>query len=702
MEPRDVAGIAVAGEGAGHRSSVRRGVTDSPHPQSVQARGYGKIDAMGRAARRPSTTRVGYYLIILLAFALRAWRLTESPLWCDETLAVHLASQGVWATVVGYLSGGAEVFPTHGLFLSIWMALLGRYEYSLRFSSVFAGLPAVALVGRWAEQMVGRGRGWGAMLAMAIVPIFVYYNQEVWWPALAVTLATLFGWQAWRWFKGRGTLAAYVLSGWGLLWVHAFCAYLWVVVFLVGLVRWRVGGHGYPRRFSLHRWLGANALLGVLFMPVAVWTLWRAYVGETGTSGVGVDVLGLLPVLFGVGRYLPNPWAGLFAALMATLILVGMGGLLRTGEWVGLSFIALGLALPAGMSLYAGMVSGKWLPRYVLPSWGLAYVIGAGVGAAVLGRSRQWRSLGLALSAAAVAIAVPAVAIQAEGKHYVLSDETYPRPDFRGLAQYIELHDAPGDVILVVAGQGATVLDYYYDGPAAIHGVPETLLLDFYKPFDLHGWKELAPRLSAARVIWLVLWREQEADPTDLVQTMLMDSCPRLEVGASFGVVNLLAFDGSHCRPFRTTPSVQVDAPFSNGLRLTGLDVEFEREVLVVDAWWQAMDWSDDDYTTFVHLFREPEQSMEALIAQDDRLLGNSYFPTTHWPPGTLLRMRHVLPVKESCQRCLLRIGMYNEEGRPYVVSVEPGEAVGDAVEILLEGSAAFVRFPPADQQAGR
>ena len=78
---------------------------------------------------------------------------------------------------------------------------------------------------------------------------------------------------------------------------------------------------------------------------------------------------------------------------------------------------------------------------------------------------------------------IPAVIRQSEGAHaLLLHDEWHPRPDFRGVARYIEDHDTPNDAIVVVAGYAAHTLEYYYDGPAVLTGLPGKYSSAKYNP----------------------------------------------------------------------------------------------------------------------------------------------------------------------------------------------------------------------------
>ena len=111
---------------------------------------------------------------------------------------------------------------------------------------------------------------------------------------------------------------------------------------------------------------------------------------------------------------------------------------------------------------------------------------------------------------------------------------------------------------------------------------------------------------------------------------------------------------------------------------------------MVLDLWWEAVRPVERPYTAFVHLFQTTEPSLETFLAQDDRLIGNEYFPTDQWPLGTRMRMRHRLSSGGPCHPCLLRVGIYDRYGERDRL---PSGA--DAVEFLLEEGTLRLR-PPA------
>ncbi len=255
-------------------------------------------------------------------------------------------------------------------------------------------------------------------------------------------------------------------------------------------------------------------------------------------------------------------------------------------------------------------------------------------------------------------------------------DEWHPRPDFRGVARYIEARDAPDDAIVVIGGYAAHTLDYYYDGPAHLFGLPfDTRVLDTSRPLDLHALTTLEQQTATSRRLWLVLWQDYLADPTALVLSLLVESCRRLPVDAQFTNVGVVLFDLTMCHPLDrlAVPPYPLSVDFVEPIQLAGYDLIKTGETWEVDLWWKTTGPLSTAYLVFVHLIG-PDG---ALIAQHDHIAGADAYPTHLWTPGTALRDRFFLHVPGGeCPDCTLRVGLYTAQARL------PLREGGDAIEI--------------------
>ena len=653
---------------------------------------------MGIMQATPSPRSRGVWsgaALVLLAFGIRLWGLTATSLWYDETFVLWHARQGVWAALTGLLAED-NALPLHGVLLALWIHLAGSSDFSVRFLSVLLGTFAAAPVYRLGRDLSRRRppggllSGAGAALAYALLPIFVYYGQEVRMYAPAIALAATFILLGWRLLDRPRHALAYTIVGGLMLAAHPYTALTWLAVGLWGTLTLLL-----QRRLGTRAWWLANGGLLLVALPIAQWARWRVAVDATGVSAIPRDVLRWTPLLFGVGQYVAQPWAMLFALSMAVFLLLGLRALLRREDRAGFLWALIMLTLPL-VALY-GMTrfKAKWNERYLLPSWGLGLVVTMGQGIEALIRSmmpsdREQRPLirhaqflrlagGAALALLTLALVLLALARQAQGTWAIaIRDEWHPRPDFRSVARYITHHEQTHDAIAVIGGYAIHNLTTYYTGTARVIGLPdERHILDTRHVVDLRSLSRLEARLGPSQRLWLILWQAQLADPTDLVQSTLVDACTRLPVTRNFTNVGVLLFDLTDCRPVDrwAAPPWPYVAPFQVPIALRGYTIMRSGETWEVDLWWETTGTLPDDYHVFVHLFDEAG----TLVAQHDHIAGADTYPTSRWQPGTQLRDRFFLTVPGgTCQGCTLRVGLYTAEGR---VPLQQG---GDTITLPL------------------
>ena len=119
--------------------------------------------------------------ILLLAFALRVYRLDSQSLWYDEAVTAQVASQGI-SELTRWTADDIQP-PLYYYVAAGWLRLAGRGEWALRFPSALFGTLTVPLMWAVALHLFGRGRSGrvaalAAALLTALAPLYVYYAQE--------------------------------------------------------------------------------------------------------------------------------------------------------------------------------------------------------------------------------------------------------------------------------------------------------------------------------------------------------------------------------------------------------------------------------------------------------------------------------------------------------------------------------------------
>lgn len=135
--------------------------------------------------------RLALLAIVLLAFALRLYRLDQQDLWGDEGTSYKTTKVALPELVLSDLSVHP---PFYYLLLNLWTRLAGQSLFVLRFPPLLMGLFTVALIYRLARSLLGEGTGPIAAFVCAISPVQVYYSQETRMYTLVIMEAALLTW----------------------------------------------------------------------------------------------------------------------------------------------------------------------------------------------------------------------------------------------------------------------------------------------------------------------------------------------------------------------------------------------------------------------------------------------------------------------------------------------------------------------------
>jgi 4-amino-4-deoxy-L-arabinose transferase-like glycosyltransferase len=126
-----------------------------------------------RSTLWPSLALLG---LILLAFALRVYRLPAQSLWYDEGVSWYLTRMSLPALTT-WTADDIQP-PLYYYLLWSWARLAGTSEYALRFLSVGFGALSLPLMWATARWLLGRRAAWLAVLLLTLSPLHVYYAQE--------------------------------------------------------------------------------------------------------------------------------------------------------------------------------------------------------------------------------------------------------------------------------------------------------------------------------------------------------------------------------------------------------------------------------------------------------------------------------------------------------------------------------------------
>ncbi|HMB71764.1 MAG TPA: glycosyltransferase family 39 protein [bacterium] len=466
---------------------------------------------------------------IVLAAALRFFRIGHQSLWIDELISLGLATEAsgaeFWRALLRDVHGPVTTAMLHG-----WVQV-GTGEAWLRTLYALPSVATVPLIYRLGSDLFDRRAGRWAALAAAVSPFLVWYGQEVRnysWLLLWATAALVLFLRLWDGVaRRRDVVLAGIVFILGLLTNFSFVFLLAALTALVVLRR--------PFSPALFRtW----ALLGACVLAVfAPWFLdWfqrmgaeRIFVGgETPlgvplreASGFSPAALGYLLWVFGFGYSLGPPLESLHldrsidaiashAAVLvpgvAVLAVGGVLGLRRAARDGRLPVVLAILGVPLALAiLLAAREVKTFHPRYLMTSFPIFLaLVTAGWAAGTTGRT-----------AGLIALALVAMSLR---NHYF--DPAYGKEDSRAAAQLVLDREEPGDAVVVIYSF-RPFRHYYSDagpGTARLHHLHKSRLQT-----DEQMRAHVDQAREGSRRVWLILSRWWDVAPEQRIRDAFAD-----------------------------------------------------------------------------------------------------------------------------------------------------------------------------------
>lgn len=427
-------------------------------------------------------------LVLLLAFALRLYRLGYQSLWYDEAVSMHLAMKDLGSLT---LHTARDIHPPlYYYLLHFWILTVGSSEFSAAFLSLVFGVLIIALCYRLGSELCDRRAGLLTAFLIAVSPFNLWYSQEVRMYTLGAflglvslyCLSRLAGLTrngagehvggaetppggrrggAWKFWLG------YILSSAAGLYSLYYFAFLLLFQNLLVIGWWLTSRLRESQRpLLLRRWLLAQALILMLYLPWLPVAMRQALFPPVPPWRGFTDLVTVIMQSWSalsLGQSV-DPESLLVAAVLSfmfALYLLGLRGA-ATGNrgWVK-SLLLCGHTLVPLLDIY--MLSLR-MPlfhvRYVFTYSPPFYLLLA-LGLLRLGRSRRF--------ALPVSLLIITVACGYSVYRFHFNPE-YASDDHRAAVNYIEERMAPGDAVLIDAGYAYPAFLYYYEGDVAWRG----------------------------------------------------------------------------------------------------------------------------------------------------------------------------------------------------------------------------------------
>ncbi|MBN1135990.1 MAG: glycosyltransferase family 39 protein [Anaerolineae bacterium] len=453
-----------------HRRTVRRFVPHWPKVTEIPARG-------------PAGT-AGIVAILVLAFALRVYRLAHLSFWLDEGYSAFAAGLPL-PDLLQFVASRAHP-PLYFLLLHGW-AWLGQADFVLRFLSVLWGVVGVAALYALGRRLLGRRIGLLAALLLAVSPMHVWHSQDARMYSQLFALAVLSTYLLVR-AVDEGRLRywlGYALLATLFFYTHNTAA-LTVgsqVVFCLGMLAARrqrtgPGRPGWSQLRGLGMALAVIALLYLPWLPVSAAQTGRLEQHFWIPRPTGRSVLDTLDYMSSAFLFTRSPWQSDLDAWPGALLYLAFLGLLLLGAWQLVRRSPRRRSPPGGWSvllalLLAAPIAGEFVASHMMQPIYLnrtLVVVAAPLflvyGAAVFRGRPAARRIGLTLLV--VALGCNAVSL---GRVYTVAE----KEEWRQAAELVAGRVQPGDAILFDQGLVQIPFDHYYrrDGLAVVtYGYP--------------------------------------------------------------------------------------------------------------------------------------------------------------------------------------------------------------------------------------
>jgi mannosyltransferase len=654
---------------------------------------------------------VGLLFVLLLAAALRFYRLDGQSLWADEGNSVALAGRSLAEITYG---AAYDIHPPlYYYLLHFWLWPFGTSEFAVRSLSAVIGILLVGLTFLLGRRLFDARVGLVAAFLSAISPFQVYYSQEARMYILLAALSALSVYFFLRFMEAEAVETGrqqplslwagfYILATVLALYTHYSFPFVLLVENLV-YAFWlivearRGGGHGRRQGLILGRalrWAALQCAVVFFFLP---W-LPTAY-RQVTTWPAPHQAYSLLPTLADVYRLLclglsveTSETVGALI-LFAFFILAGSfpaadeagdqpASSLQALPWfLRYGLVVLWAALPTVLVFALGLFRETHLKFLLVSSPPFGLLVSLGV-VNTWRIASDWRA-GLSRSelgqpaARIVVLLLVAFLLVASGQSLLnyYHDPRYARDDYRGLARYVAATAGPNDAILLNAPGQEEIFGYYYQGDLPVYPLPQQRPLD---PEQTR--RELEAIVSQHAKIFAVLWATDESDPGRFVEGWL-DERTYKALDTWYGNVRLAIYAVPQAGP-ATEMAHPLSASLGDKVMFLGYSLlsreVYAGDILQLTLFWQALTALDERYVVFIHVL----DAEGHIVGQRDTEPGGGAMLTTTWQPGQTIADNYGVLISPGTPpgEYQVRVGMYALDSGTRLPVRQAGQSPSDSL----------------------
>ncbi len=595
--------------------------------------------------------------LVLLAFALRLYRLDGPALRGDEAFSVLLARNAP-RDMLRLFAASTEPHPPFSFFvLHYWSRVAGEAEFSLRFTSVWFGVLVVPLIYALGRLLWDERVGLVAAGLVSFNPFYIWHAQEARMYAMlaALTVAStllctiVLRRRGWSWVVAYGMVTA--LSAYAHYYAFLVIAFHGIYAILYG------GGTGLRQRLQpLIRWGTGLAVTAMLYLPWAptVWQILGAYQGSARSELPLFEPAYRCLLVFGQGQTLPREISLWFLPLWGGLLAAGTVAAWRRSR-SGTVVMGLYFLVPWSAIFFDSLRRPAFDERYFMVSTPPYYLLIALSLVTFVDRQRAarvWRVVG----GVAVTLIVGVCGFSL-WNHY--HNPIFARaPDWRSLNSYFVEHERQGDIVILNYPDPAAA--YYYAFQSPWLTLPESSPVDREATID-----RLEQLVQDHSRVWLTPQPWAFWDSEGLVERWLDERTERV-LEARIDTFRLLLYH----TPRQFAQEMQpLEARLGDEIELLGYAIRNHQgaavdrlsahpgEEIRLTLYWRALSGVDEDYVVFAHLLDETGW----LRGQQDNQPRQGTFPTKAWEPGVWVVDGYRIPVSADAPTgvYLVEVGMY-------------------------------------------
>ena len=605
--------------------------------------------------------RLALYGIVLLAFALRVYRLDAQALWWDESLSVYRATRDL-ATVFANTIRIQNILTVDTLpqlyfvLLNLFARAAGISEFALRFFSVVANVATTPLLFVLARRWFAPSMALLAASLGTLAPLYVWYAQEARPYALVLFWSTLAVYALARACASRLWLGVYVVSGIAALYTHYYSIFLLPFHFVV-LVWWQKNSKRWSER--------AYVLLPLVPLAATIFLLPQIRASAAGNAGTGPYFVPLEIILrdllnsFSVGITIDLTSAWWFDGVWLGLWLIGialpnvMNNRRAEFQLFDLAYLFVPIACVQILSYFRPLYQNS---RYLIALSPAFYLgVAAGIGALM----QRWKPAALA----ALSVCLIGTGMSLNNLYF---DPRWGKDDHRAWAVSLRERARPGDFLILDSPHTEELYRYYAGDMMPMTTLPILRADGKSSPeIDLQIVRE-AYRQNVR--VWFLAMHTPFDDPENRIDKILNQEGVLLDQAEFAGTsTQILLSQFMHALPIVEPSDIQhpLDIAFAGHLRLRGYALASG----IVKLYWQLAEPVGEDYAVSLRLV---DLAGKSAGQWDAVPLGNRAGSST-WRAGQIIEETRAVVVPRPP-------GIYRLQVVPYHAAT--GFALGEVITL--------------------